>query len=414
MSSEQQQKAQEQPLDGVWYDKYSSLSRIYNYEFVHNSINYGKSWYDYIKDSNSLVKSTLTMGENSAMYVGAPIINTLEKYDNYVKKIDDFGNSGLDMAEKKIQDIKETGDNIIKKFDSSCDAIISTTANYTPNKVNDLALTTSNLIEKLIDSILPPPESEDLSKLTDEDKFELEKRMKFLLKLRKRLNATSITHIPSNSYKTITGAGTKSLHLSIDKLNDIVVKIQNLTVPGELTRAAIDNIYATLDACVAQVVGIAVYLKKIDLSETLISLGELSKTIKESKINILNIEDGNERVNKLKEDISQFLKKAADTLSNLNETGKDKLETLKNKDYVYFNMAVGLLEDTVQSFVNALNSISNKLKTSPTSPNVTNEENQNQNQNQNESESSSSKTTTHKKRGKKHQQNQENEVNPTN
>ncbi|KAM9989866.1 hypothetical protein ACTFIY_005909 [Dictyostelium cf. discoideum] len=353
MSSQEQQKSKQgqaqEGVDGVWLDKYSTLSRVYNYGFVNGSIEKGKEWYNYIKDSNSYVKSTLEFGENGVVAVGRPLLDKLEQYDVIVKKVDEYGNTGLDILEKRVESIKETGENLANKADSAADGLISVSANYTPNAVISLVQKTNNMIDSLIDSLLPPKDDDKVNEMSDEEKFQLEKRMKFLLKLRKRLNTQSILEIPSNSIHLVTGYSGKSYSQAMDNISQLSNSISKITVNSQFSKVFIDQIYHYTDILVGQVAAVSVWFREINVSETLISLGELSKMINESKNQVLELSDPQEKVDKLKKDLSKILKSCLDVLHNQMEGGKDKLESFKESvsDHQYFVASFSLLESSL-------------------------------------------------------------------
>ncbi|KAM9953392.1 hypothetical protein ACTFIW_006744 [Dictyostelium discoideum] len=353
MSSQEQQKSKQnqaqEGVDGVWLDKYSTLSRVYNYGFVNGSIEKGKEWYNYIKDSNSYVKSTLEFGENGVVAVGRPLLDKLEQYDVIVKKVDEYGNTGLDILEKRVESIKETGENLANKADSAADGLISVSASYTPNAVISLVQKTNNMIDSLIDSLLPPKDDDQVNEMSDEEKFQLEKRMKFLLKLRKRLNTQSILEIPSNSIHLVTGYSGKSYSQAMDNISQLSNSISKITVNSQFSKVFIDQIYHYTDILVGQVAAVSVWFREINISETLISLGELSKMINESKNQVLELSDPQEKVDKLKKDLSKILKSCLDVLHNQMEGGKDKLESFKESvsDHQYFVASFSLLESSL-------------------------------------------------------------------
>ncbi|KAN0050114.1 hypothetical protein ACTA71_003217 [Dictyostelium dimigraforme] len=368
MSSQEQQKSKQgqaqEGVDGVWFDKYSTLSRVYNYGFVNGSIEKGKEWYNYIKDSNSYVKSTLEYGENGVVAVGKPILAQLEQYDSIVKKVDEYGNSGLDILEKKVESIKETGENLANKADSAADGLISVSANYTPNAVISLVQKTNTMIDSLIDSLLPPKDDDKVNEMSDEEKFQLEKRMKFLLILRKRLNTQSILEIPSNSIHLVTGYSGKSYSQAMDSISQLSLSISKITANSKFSKVFIDQIYQFADNLVAQVASLSVWFKEVNISETLISLGELSKMVNESKNQVLQLSDPHEKVEKLKKDFSSILKRCLDVLHNQMEGGKDKLESFKEvvSNHQYFVASFSLLEDTLNKLSTSLKNYSDNLE----------------------------------------------------
>ncbi|KAM9983176.1 hypothetical protein ACTFIZ_005782 [Dictyostelium cf. discoideum] len=379
MSSQEQQKSKQgqaqEGVDGVWLDKYSTLSRVYNYGFVNGSIEKGKEWYNYIKDSNSYVKSTLEFGENGVVAVGRPLLDKLEQYDVIIKKVDEYGNTGLDILEKKVESIKETGENLANKADSTADGLISVSANYTPNAVISLVQKTNNMIDSLIDSLLPPKDDDQVNEMSDEEKFQLEKRMKFLLKLRKRLNTQSILEIPSNSIHLVTGYSGKSYSQAMDNISQLSNSISKITVNSQFSKVFIDQIYHYTDILVGQVAAVSVWFREINVSETLISLGELSKMINESKNQVLELSDPHEKVDKLKKDLSKILKSCLDVLHNQMEGGKDKLESFKESvsDHQYFVASFSLLESSLNKLSLTLkNYLDNLEEKSSSNDNSTN------------------------------------------
>ncbi|KAN0032177.1 hypothetical protein ACTFIV_006054 [Dictyostelium citrinum] len=375
MSSQEQPKSKQgqaqEGVDGVWLDKYSTLSRVYNYGFVNGSIEKGKEWYNYIKDSNSYVKSTLEFGENGVVAVGKPLLAQLEQYDSIVKKVDEYGNTGLDILEKKVESIKETGENLANKADSAADGLISVSANYTPSLVINLVQKTNNMIDSLIDSLLPPKDDDKVNEMSDEEKFQLEKRMKFLLKLRKRLNTQSVLEIPSNSIHLVSGYSGKSYSQAMDNISQLSNSISKITVNNKFSKVFIDQIYHYADILVGQVAAVSVWFKEINVSETLISLGELSKMVNESKNQVLEITDPHEKVEKLKKDFSKILKSCLDILHSQMEGGKDKLESFKESvsDHQYFVASFSLLESSLNKISLTLKNYSDSLEEKPSSSN---------------------------------------------
>ncbi|KAK5582464.1 hypothetical protein RB653_004049 [Dictyostelium firmibasis] len=381
MSSQEQKKSEQKQaqegVDGVWLDKYSTLSRVYNYGFVNGSIEKGKEWYNYIKDSNSYVKSTLEYGENGVVAVGKPILSQLEQYDSIVKKVDEYGNSGLDILEKKVESIKGTSENLANKADCAADGLISASANYTPNVVINLVQKTNGMIDSLIESLLPPKDDDKVNEISDEEKFQLEKRMKFLLKLRKRLNTQTILEIPSNSIHLVTGYSGKSYSQAMDMICQLSNSVSKITTNSKFSQVFIDQIYLTVDNLVGQVAALSVWFKDINISETLISLGELSKMVNESKNHVLELTDPQERVEKLKHDFSLILKSCLDVLHNQMEGGKDKLESFKGvvSNHQYFVAAFSMLEDALNKLSLSLKNYSNNLEEKKSNDNSTSSNN---------------------------------------
>ncbi|KAF2076776.1 hypothetical protein CYY_001903 [Polysphondylium violaceum] len=269
----------------------------------------------------------------------------------------------------------------INTFDTTLDSVINFGVEKVPHPeiVDKVVKQTMSTLDTIVDSVLPPPQNEDLDKLTDAELYQLEKRARFLLKLRKRLNSESIRSIPSNSYTALVKSSKENLPTQeyLDKTNALILSIQNAASDKKqkLSQAAIEQLYSSFDTLVATLGSFSIWVKKVDPTEVLVSIQELAKMVKESKERVMNAATQHERVEYFKQDCGKILNRSRELVIEQFEQLKAKADQLRTSDIPIVSQTMKGLETI---FLSILNTFTKSLPapSSSSSTNTTSEQNE--------------------------------------
>jgi len=227
----------------------------------------------------------------------------------------------------------------INTFDTTLDSVINFGVEKVPHPqiVDKVVKQTISTLDTIVDSVLPPAENEDLDKLSDNELYQLEKRAKFLLKLRKRLNSESIRSIPQNSYSALVKSSKENLPNTkeyYDKINGMVLAIQTAASDkkNKLSQTAIDQLYSSLDTLVATIGSFTIWVRKVDPMEALISIQELAKMVRESKEKVFNAATQNEKVEVFKQDCARIINRSREMVQEQLDIIRNKADELKSSD----------------------------------------------------------------------------------
>lgn len=349
-------ESQNIPHEQPWLNRYDTIQKISNYQTVTNAVEYGKGWYNYAKEKSTLLKNGLEMTEHTVEMFVKPLQNGLEKMDSVIIPLDKMTSSTIEKIETSASTANDkifvSATDLLLNVDSKLSSIV----NYGSKKIegtvlNDYVNSSGQIINIVVDNILPPPEGEDLEHMNEDELFEMEKRAKFLLKLRKRTNLSSIKSAPGNSInslikltKNIGNNEIKHFTQTIDSLKTTSARVQQLTFnkTNVLTKVFVDGVYEKLDSIVAASGAVLLWVKKIDPTEAIVSIQELRKMIIESKERVMETVETSQKLNQLKNDCARIMERTSEIVNQQIDSTMDKL---KKSEYVLFRNSAEIISD---------------------------------------------------------------------
>ncbi|EFA74968.1 hypothetical protein PPL_12002 [Heterostelium album PN500] len=350
-------------------EKYKTLSRLYDYSLVSTTVNSSFDLYNYAK-SYSLLRMPMELSEATVSLVSKPILDVcdplISRADDYTAdKIDKLESTAVRTKELVISTVtpyKESAINTLTKTVSKVDSTLETFIEFGEEKISGTPLQEliaksatqiESIADNVVDTILPPASDEPTS--DPSEMYNLEKRFPVIYKIRTRVNTESVKGIPSNTYQGITKYTTvKPISYLVDKIHAAADKISSMNlsdVKDEVSKKTIDQIYQYLDTTAASVGNFSLWVHRFDPNEILISITELTNMIKESKNQILNMDDQKQKVQKFKDDCAKILSKTGQILQQQIDSGKAKVEEWKKSDLTIVKTTIVMVEQAVHNIL---------------------------------------------------------------
>jgi len=341
------------------------FSRFSRYPLVHYLSETAKDYYFYAKESNIIVKKGLDTAES----ISQPIISKLDEYsrqpliENIIYSVDFYSCKQLDRVENTAQVLKGTTFDTVEK--------VAEKIHHTP--VESLLIKTVDVVDNIVDSLLPPQDDEEPDAEVLNDPNVVERTAPVFRKLTTRVSKDSIKRLPAQTYnevKDLVFRNTETipqvqfciglLSTASHKVLDAKESTQQVARKGvkkgaELSKASVDHIYHSLNHLMTVMTSLVAGVTNVNINDAKAALADVYALIQESKQNLVV------NNNTVKEDISRILQTAGDILSQQLALGYN---LVSHSDYASVRRAASTLELIVNRLLESIPSSSTSPSTS--------------------------------------------------
>jgi len=337
-------------------ERFVFVHRITSYSLVNYVSGTVMDYYSYAKESNSLVKKSLETAES----ISLPIIARLDEYsqqpiiNNIISNVDSFSCRQLDKIESRAGAIKEatvgTAEVVATKIHGS--------------KVELLIIKTVDVVDNIVDSLLPPQGDEEPEALVDPNV--IERATPVFKKLTSRISKDSLKNLPAQTCHEVkdlvfrNAETVPQVQLCIGLLITASHKIleakettqqaakSSYHKGAELSKVSVDHIYQSLNHLMAVMTSLVAGISRITIEDARTSLSDVFVLIQESKKKIHFTNQS------FRDEISTILQRASEVLSQQVAAGYNHAA---HSDYASVRRAASALELVVNRLLGKFPSV---------------------------------------------------------
>jgi len=327
-------------------ERFLLVHRIASYSLVNYFSDTVKDYYAYAKECNSLVKMSLETAESLSL----PIIAKLDEcsqlpiINNIISSVDSISCKQLDKIENSAYAIKDT---TVSTAEMVADKIHGT-------MVESLIIKSVDVVDNIVDSLLPPKDDEEPEALVDPNV--IERATPVIKKLTTRVSKDSLINLPAQTCYEVKDLVFRNaetipqvqlcIGLLINashKVKEVRESTQQAAKHGfqkgsQLSKTSADHVYQSLQHLMTVMTSLVAGISKITVEDARIALSDVFTLIQESKEKIHKSNQS------FREDISIILQRTGELLSQQVAAGYNKVA---QSDYASVRRAAGSLEQII-------------------------------------------------------------------